>query len=109
MTKGSIIDVTNVGDVARTTAPEPVVVAADMAVPLPESMPVIEVDMVIAGVVVAFATVPAKPLADATDTEVTVPDPPPAESVKSLPVVWSPIAGIVSPGVVEDSKSIAVI
>ncbi len=35
------------------------------------------VDKVIAGVVVALATDPAKPLAEATDTEVTVPVPPP--------------------------------
>lgn len=31
--------------------------------------------MVIAGVVVAVATVPARPFADTTETEVTVPDP----------------------------------
>lgn len=44
-----------------------------MAVPLPLRTPVIDVVRVRAGVVVALATVPAKPLADATDTVVTVP------------------------------------
>jgi hypothetical protein len=39
--------------------------------------PVTVVDKVIAGVVVAVATVPAKPLADTTDALVTVPEPPP--------------------------------
>jgi hypothetical protein len=39
------------------------------------STPVIEVESVIAGVDVAFATVPAKPFADATETVVTVPEP----------------------------------
>ena len=47
--------------------------AALIAVPLPLSKPVTVVDSVIAGVVVAVATVPASPLADTTDTEVTVP------------------------------------
>jgi hypothetical protein len=37
--------------------------------------PVTLVDNVIAGVVVAFATVPAKPFADTTETVVTVPVP----------------------------------
>ena len=40
---------------------------------LPFNMPVTVVVRVIAGVVVAVATVPAKPLFDTTDTEVTVP------------------------------------
>ena len=44
-----------------------------MAVPLPLSKPVIVVDRVMAGVVVEVATVPAKPLADTTDTLVTEP------------------------------------
>src|ERR1700740_1427190 len=44
-----------------------------MAVPLPLSSPVTEVDRVIAGVVVDVATEPAKPLAETTETEVTVP------------------------------------
>jgi hypothetical protein len=38
--------------------------------------PVIVVESVIAGVVVGFATVPANPLADTTETVVTVPEPP---------------------------------
>jgi hypothetical protein len=50
-------------------------VAALIAVPLPFKTPVIVVDRVIAGVVVAFATVPAKPFADTTDALVTVPEP----------------------------------
>jgi hypothetical protein len=67
--------VTSVGLVARTTEPEPVVVAAEIAVPLPWRIPVIVVERVIAGVVVAVATVPAKPFAETTETEVTVPVP----------------------------------
>jgi hypothetical protein len=67
------LGVTSVGDVASTTLPVPVVDAADMAVPLPCNRPVIVVERVIAGVVVAVATVPAKPLAETTETEVTVP------------------------------------
>jgi hypothetical protein len=53
--------------------------AALIAVPLPLRTPVIDVVNVIAGVVVAFATVPAKPFAETTDTLVTVPEPPPPE------------------------------
>jgi hypothetical protein len=48
---------------------------ADMAVPFPWRTPVIVVDNVIAGVVVGFATVPAKPFAVTTETLVTVPVP----------------------------------
>lgn len=40
---------------------------------MPLTTPVTVVDSVIAGVVVALATVPAKPLAETTDAEVTVP------------------------------------
>ena len=66
-----------------------------MAVPLPLSKPVIVVVKVIAGVVVAVATVPAKPLADTTDTLVTVPlvagaaqvGAPPVVAVNTWPVV----------------------
>ena len=47
--------------------------AALIAVPLPFSSPVMVVESVIAGVVVAVATVPANPLAETTDTDVTVP------------------------------------
>jgi hypothetical protein len=68
--------VTNVGLVSKTTLPDPVVVAALIAVPLPFKTPVIAVVRVIAGVVVELATVPVKPLAETTDTEVTVPVPP---------------------------------
>ena len=56
---------------------EPVVAAAARFVPLPVKIPLIEVPNVIAGVVVALATVPVNPLADTTETEVTVPEPPP--------------------------------
>ena len=47
--------------------------AAEMAVPLPLSKPVMDVLSVMAGVVVAVATVPAKPLAETTETLVTEP------------------------------------
>ena len=47
-----------------------------MAVPLLFKMPVGVACRVIAGVVVALATVPAKPFALTTDTDVTVPEPP---------------------------------
>lgn len=50
--------------------------AADSAVPFPFTSPVTVVDSVIAGVVVALATVPARPFADTTETLVTVPVPP---------------------------------
>lgn len=49
--------------------------AAAIAVPLPYNTPEMLVVSVIAGVVVGFATVPAKPLVDTTDTLVTVPVP----------------------------------
>lgn len=55
-------------------------VAAEMAVPLPFKIPVWFVVNVIAGVVVALATVPVKPFAVATDTVVTVPEPPPDDA-----------------------------
>jgi hypothetical protein len=48
-------------------------VAALIAVPSPFSTPVTVVESVTAGVVVAVATVPARPLADTTDTLETVP------------------------------------
>lgn len=69
--------VTRVGDVCNTAVePDPVVVAAAMAVPFPErSGEFIVVLSVIAGVEVAVATLPANPFADTTDTDVTVPDP----------------------------------
>ena len=51
------------------------IVVAATAVPLPYKMPEMLVVSVIAGVVVGFATVPAKPLADTTETVVTVPVP----------------------------------
>lgn len=75
--------VVRVGLVAKTTFPEPVVVAAEIAVPSPFRIPVTLVERVIAGVDVAVATVPAKPFADTTDTEVTVPIPPGSAHVPS--------------------------
>jgi hypothetical protein len=50
-------------------------VAALIAVPLPFTMPVIVVLSVIAGVLVAFVTEPAKPFAELTETLVTLPPP----------------------------------
>jgi hypothetical protein len=46
----------------------------EIEVPLPDKTPVAVVEIVIAGVVVAVATVPEKPLALTTETEVTVPE-----------------------------------
>lgn len=56
-------------------------VAADRAVPFPLTMPVTDVVSVIAGVVVAVATLPVNPLAETTDADVTVPVPPVAAMV----------------------------
>jgi hypothetical protein len=68
-----------------------------MAVPLPFNNPVTVVLIVIAGVVVALATVPANPLADATDTVVTVPEPPPAALIILQPVlVYSYVPSVAS-------------
>lgn len=68
--------------------------------PLPLSRPVMLVVSVIAGVVVAVATVPAKPFADTTETLVTVPlvagaaqvGAPPVVAVKIWPVVPAAVA-----------------
>ena len=49
--------------------------AAEIAVPFPFRTPLMVVERVIAGVVVAFATEPAKPFAETTETLVTVPLP----------------------------------
>jgi hypothetical protein len=67
----------------------------EIEVPFPDNTPVAVVEIVIAGVVVAVATVPAKPLADTTETEVTVPEVAgdaheggePVVAVKTWPVV----------------------
>ena len=74
--------------------------AADIAVPLPFKTPVIEVLIVMAGVVVDVATVPAKPFADTTETLVTVPlvagfaqvGAPPVVAVSTWPVVPAAVA-----------------
>jgi len=50
-------------------------VAAEIAVPFPFKRPVMLVVKVIAGVVVAFATVPVNPFVETTETVVTVPVP----------------------------------
>ena len=50
------------------------------------SKPVIVVDRVMAGVVVAVATVPARPLADTTETVVTEPEPLLLKVVQSVEV-----------------------
>ena len=64
--------VTSVGLVARTTFPEPVVDAAEIAVPLPCKSPVTVVERVSAGVAPPELE-PASPFAVATETAVTVP------------------------------------
>ena len=45
------------------------------------SRPVTDVEIVMAGVVVAFATDPANPLALTTETDVTDPEPPPLAAI----------------------------
>ena len=67
-------------------------VTAEIAVPLPCSNPVMLVVKVMAGVVVAVATVPANPFADVTETEVTVPVPADAH-------VPSPLKSVLDDGV----------
>jgi hypothetical protein len=96
-----------------------------MAVALPLSKPVTVVVSVMAGVVEALATVPAKPFADTTDTEVTEPVPEmvchvgsPPDTVKTCPedpipspTHAVPFAYINSPavtGIVESSISKAI-
>ena len=59
-------------------------------VPSPIKIPVMLVEIVIAGVVVSVATVPPKPLADTTLAVVTVP-PPPAGAVLCQPHWWDAI------------------
>lgn len=57
---------------------------------------------VIAGVVVAFATVPANPLAETTETEVTVPEPEPELAIvivlpEGVNVMFVPAAKTTAP------------
>jgi hypothetical protein len=54
-------------------------VAALIAVPLPFRSPVTVVDRVMAGVDVGVATVPARPFAETTETDCTVPTDPVAQ------------------------------
>lgn len=71
--------------------------AAAKAVPLPYSRPVMLVVSVIAGVVVDVATVPAKPLADTTDTLVTVPPDPVADNVPVAKLMPDPMVTLLNP------------
>jgi hypothetical protein len=74
-------------------------------VPLPFAIPLTDVFIVIAGVVVAVATVPPNPFAEVTDAEVTVPEltdstfqAVPLKKLKRLVLVLkitSPVAGVV--------------
>jgi hypothetical protein len=79
------VGVTKVGEVASTIVPPlPVTVHPDNAVPLPcRQGDVTVVESVIAGVVVAFATVPAMPFAETTDTVLTEPEPDGVDHVPS--------------------------
>ena len=52
---------------------------------------------VIAGVVVDVATVPAKPLADTTDTLVTVPPDPVADNVPVAKLMPDPMVTLLNP------------
>ena len=88
--------------------------------PLPLSRPVMLVVRVIAGVVVAVATVPAKPLADTTDTLVTVPEPLLLKVVQSAALnaprlvaeavgTFSVITGVVVPLATVEERSVPVV
>jgi hypothetical protein len=79
--------VVSVGDVANTTLPEPVVEAADIAVPLPCKIPVMVVDKVNEGVVPPDE-VPAKPFAVATEI-VVIADPPAVTLIQDVPLWYS--------------------
>ena len=61
------------------------------------SSPVMLVVSVIAGVVVAVATVPASPLADTTDTLVTVPPEPVADNVPPEKATPVPMVTLLNP------------
>jgi len=65
------------------------IVTALIAVPLPFRIPVMLVEIVIAGVVVAVATVPANPFAEVTETLVTLPVPTPVVLANILLVAGS--------------------
>ena len=67
--------------------------------PLPYNMPEMLVVSVIAGVVVGFATVPAKPLADTTETVVTEPPEPVADNVPPAKLTPVPIVTLLKPPV----------
>ena len=95
-------------------------VAAEIAVPLPLSKPVIVVVSVMAGVVVAVATVPAKPLADTTETLVTEPEPLLLNVVQSAALkaprlvaeavgTFSVITGVVVPLATVEERSVPVV
>ena len=69
-----------------------------MAVPLPLRMPVTEVDNVSAGVAPPLE-VPASPLAETTETAVTVPPEPVADSVPVVKLTPEPIVTLLNPPV----------
>ena len=88
-------------------------VAAEIAVPLPLSTPVILVVIVIAGVVVALATVPVNPLVETTETVVTDPEPLPLNVVQSVdvkyPLTEEVAAGILIAGVAPPEDTIGAV
>jgi hypothetical protein len=65
-----------------------------MALPFPFTIPLTEVLIEIAGVVVAFVTDPEKPLAAATETLVTVP--PVVAAFNVFPLKESPVPSVIS-------------
>ena len=71
--------------VVPPAAVKPVVVVANVS-PLTVEGVIAPKVKVMAGVVVAFATVPDMPLAVVTETLVTVPEPPPASVVHANPL-----------------------
>lgn len=79
----AIVGVVMVGEVASTTDPDPVVEAAEMAVPFPLKIPVTEVVSVRTGVTLAEKD-PANPFAVATVKEVTGAVPLAAAVIKPL-------------------------
>jgi hypothetical protein len=94
-------------------------VAAEIAVPLPLSNPVMLVVSVIAGVAPPL-DVPAKPFADTTETAVTVPEPLLLNVVQSAALkaprlvaeavgTFSVITGVVVPLATVDERSVPVI
>ena len=94
---GAVGTPVSAGDTLSTTVlPVPVVAAAEMAVPFPDkTVPVMVVESVIAGVVVGVATEPFSPLAETTETLVTVPEPPPPAPGWLIPGPTTPGPGTI--------------